>query len=147
MLGVSLWPLFDLLSPAFVWVLVMLVRGCLLFLRHPPLLQRERRQVLHSPLPSFFAPPLPPTDANPSPYRPSTKQPKPKLMPWLKRPRLPLNCSLRTSGLIFTTRGPSLHIWGVGSSTLPCSTYSRWTPGSPGGFGGLHLESTRIPQK
>ena len=32
-------------------------------------------------------------------------------------------------------------------STLPCSTYSRWTPGSPGGFGGLHLESTRIPQK
>jgi len=29
-------------------------------------------------------------------------------------------------------------------STLPCSTYSRWTPGSPGGFGGLHLESTRI---
>ena len=33
------------------------------------------------------------------------------------------------------------------SSTLPCSTYSRWTPGSPGGFGGLQMESTRIPQK
>ena len=33
------------------------------------------------------------------------------------------------------------------TSTLPCSTYSRWTPGSPGGFGGLQLESTRIPQK
>ena len=24
-----------------------------------------------------------------------------------------------------------------GGSTLPCSTYLRWTPGSPGGFGGL----------
>ena len=35
----------------------------------------------------------------------------------------------------------------VKASTLPCSTYSRWTAGSPGGFGGLHLESTRIPQK
>ena len=32
-------------------------------------------------------------------------------------------------------------------STLPCSTYSRWTPGSPGGFGGFQMESTRIPQK
>ena len=32
-------------------------------------------------------------------------------------------------------------------STLPCSTYSRWTPGSPGGFGGLQVDSTRIPQK
>ena len=72
------------------------------------------------------------------------------LLQTLQQPTYCLNIPYQTTPLLQSKKHPTSfpkYSNNQLTSTLPCSTYSRWTPGSPGGFGGLHLESTRIPQK